>query len=94
MANESLGDKLEKSYEQIKGGLKNIAQKATEEDTEPRIGLIPGRAGGASPVSRTRSTAKTAGMTKEQLYADAKRLNVKGRSKMTKAELAKAVRGR
>jgi hypothetical protein len=31
------------------------------------------------------------GRTKEQLYADAKRLGVKGRSKMTKAELAKAV---
>lgn len=58
MANESVGDKLEKSYGQIKGGLKNIARKVTEEDTDPRIGVTPGP------------------------------------SKMTKEELAEAVRGR
>jgi hypothetical protein len=32
------------------------------------------------------------GRTKEQLYAEAKRKNVKGRSRMTKAQLQRAVR--
>ena len=40
------------------------------------------------------STAKQhpyASWSREQLYADAKRKGIKGRSKMTKAELARAV---
>jgi hypothetical protein len=46
--------------------------------------------------STTRSTATSAKSgatrTKDELYADAARLGIKGRSKMTKAELEKAVR--
>jgi hypothetical protein len=38
-----------------------------------------------------RDKDKKENRTKEQLYADAKRLGVKGRSKMTKDQLAKAV---
>jgi hypothetical protein len=38
-----------------------------------------------------RSHSGSKGRTKEQLYADAKRKGIKGRSKMTKAELARAV---
>jgi hypothetical protein len=94
MARKSLGGKLEQQYEQIKGGLKNVAQKVTEEDTEPRTDAMAGRRSGARTVGKTRSTARAASATKEQLYADAKRLGVKGRSKMTKDQLAKAVRGR
>ena len=102
MAKKSLGGKLEQQYEQIKGGLKNIAQKATEEDTEPRTDAMAGRRGGARTVgkatskatSKAKSQAKAASLTKEQLYADAKRMGAKGRSRMTKDQLAKAVRGR
>ena len=88
MAKESLGENLGQQYEQVKGGLKNLAQKFTEEDSGPRTDAMAGRRRGAGAVDRTAS------MTKEQLYADARRLGVKGRSKMTKDELAKAVRGR
>jgi hypothetical protein len=38
-----------------------------------------------------RSHKGPGGRTKEQLYNEAKKKNVKGRSKMTKAELEKAV---
>jgi hypothetical protein len=38
-----------------------------------------------------RSHSGSAGRTKEQLYEEAKRKNVPGRSSMSKAELAKAV---
>ncbi|TCC54962.1 Rho termination factor [Kribbella pittospori] len=90
MAKESLGDKLGQQVEQIKGGVKNVAQYLTEEDTEPRIGMAGHISGPryGKPDSKT----KAASMTKEQLYADAKRMGIKGRSKMTKNELAKAVR--
>ncbi len=36
-------------------------------------------------------TARGKGRTKEQLYNEAKRMNVRGRSKMTKAQLQRAV---
>jgi hypothetical protein len=38
-----------------------------------------------------RSHKGSGGRTKDQLYNEAKQKNVKGRSKMTKAELEKAV---
>jgi hypothetical protein len=47
--------------------------------------VSPGHRGGK------RSHSGAQGRTKAQLYADAKRQNVKGRSSMTKAELEKAV---
>jgi hypothetical protein len=48
--------------------------------------------GGSGIEKAGTSTArKTTGRTKEQLYREAKRLNVEGRSKMSKAELERAV---
>jgi len=38
-----------------------------------------------------RSHAGAGGPTKDQLYAEASRRNIKGRSKMTKAELQRAL---
>lgn len=84
MPKKSLGDKLERQVENVKTGLKDVAQKLTEPDPEPRIGLTPSRPGNARTTGRAPS--------KEELYADAKRLGVKGRSKMTKEQLAQAVR--
>jgi hypothetical protein len=85
MPKDSLGDKLERQVENVKGGLKDIAHKFTEEDPEPRTDAMAGRITGARPAGPAK--------TKDELYADAKRLGVKGRSKMTKEELARAVRG-
>ena len=44
-----------------------------------------------SRSSRTRSGASNSGRTKEQLYQQAKRLGIEGRSKMTKQQLQRAV---
>jgi hypothetical protein len=89
---KSLGDKLDQQYEKVKEGLQDVGRLLTEEDDSPRVGLIPG------PQRPTAASARLTGLrsesrnrTKEQLYADAKRLGIKGRSKMTKAELARAV---
>ncbi len=49
-------------------------------------GASPGVRGG-----RRSGTARPKGQTKEQLYNQAKRLNVKGRSKMNKRQLQAAV---
>jgi len=39
-------------------------------------------------------TRRAKGRTRDQLYEEAKRMNVKGRSKMTKDQLRRAVDGR
>jgi hypothetical protein len=46
------------------------------------------RGGGRSGTSRSK------GRTRDQLYDDARRLNIEGRSKMTKEQLQRAVAGR
>jgi hypothetical protein len=51
--------------------------------------LSPGQRGG-----RRSGTNRPKGRTKEQLYNEAKKLNISGRSKMTKQQLQRAVDGR
>ena len=51
--------------------------------------LSSGRRGGLRS-----GTSRPKGRTKEQLYNEAKRLNVPGRSQMTKAQLQRTVDGR
>ena len=50
--------------------------------------ISPGRRGGL------RSGSGARGRTRDQLYNDAKRLGIKGRSKMNKAQLQRAVAAR
>ncbi|MEU4603755.1 hypothetical protein AB0F43_12305 [Kribbella sp. NPDC023972] len=104
MPKDRLGDKFDRRVEQIKGGVKNLAHKMTEDDNSPRTDAMAGRmrgevakAGGAmrrsSAKGRTGSKKAASDLrTKAQLYAEAARIGVKGRSKMTKDQLAKAVR--
>jgi hypothetical protein len=88
---EKVGNKLEEGLEQVAAGVKELAAKAgigSGDDTTPSTRRKPAR-------SRTQSTSRAraaAGRTKDELYADAARLGIKGRSKMTKAELEKALR--
>ncbi len=89
MSKDSLGSKLEGPYENLKGGLKDVARKLTEQDPEPPVGMTGIRSGADSPAT---PDPRSYGKTKDELYADAKRLGIKGRSKMTKDELEKAVR--
>jgi hypothetical protein len=79
---KSVGEKLERTYEQVKDGLKDIGHGLTKEDDSPTIGV----------VKPQRTRVARAGRSKQELYDDAKRLGVKGRSKMTKDQLEKAVR--
>ncbi|RFU38593.1 plasmid stabilization protein [Actinomadura logoneensis] len=104
------GDKRERQYEHIKdsakkrgastGRAKEMAARTVNKEraqhgesaTASRSSthdMSPGRRGG-----QRSGTSRTKGRTKEQLYHEAKRRNIKGRSSMTKAELQKALSGR
>jgi plasmid stabilization system protein ParE len=98
--------KRERQYEHIKAGLKDSgrSEDKAEEIAARTVNKERARAGEARTSSRSsvkdisssrrgglRSHSGPGGRTKEQLYNEAKRKGVKGRSKMTKAELEKAV---
>ncbi|MGN6474669.1 MAG: plasmid stabilization protein [Mycobacteriales bacterium] len=98
--------KRERQYEHIKAGLEQRGEpEATAEEIAARtVNKERARAGEAKQASRTstddissgrrgglRSHRGPGGRTKDQLYAEAQRKHIKGRSSMTKAELEKAV---
>ena len=98
--------KRERQYEHIKDGLLDRGQSEdkAEEIAARTVNKERARAGEAKTSSRTsiddlssgrrgglRSHRGPGGRTKEQLYNEARRKNVRGRSKMTKAELERAV---
>ena len=98
--------KRERQYEHIKAGLKKRgrSEDTAEEIAARTVNKERARAGEAKQKSRTstddissgrrgglRSHSGSKGRTKEQLYNEAKNKNIKGRSKMSKAQLAKAV---
>lgn len=109
MPRQAWSKKRERQYEHIKEGLlergesegkaeeiaartvnKTRAQEgeARESSKLSREDISSGRRGGI------RSHRGPGGRTRDQLYEEAKDKNVKGRSKMTKAELKKAVDSR
>jgi plasmid stabilization system protein ParE len=61
--------------------------EARESSRSSRTDISSGRRGGLRASGRVTAT----GRTKEQLYNEAKRMNVPGRSKMNKAQLQRAV---
>ncbi len=98
--------KRERQYEHIKEGLRERGQSEdkAEEIAARTVNKERARAGEAkqsSRLSRTdissgrrgglRSHRGSGGRTKAQLYNEAKKKNITGRSKMTKAELEQAV---
>jgi hypothetical protein len=98
--------KRERQYEHIKESAKDRgeSEKRAEEIAARTVNKDRARSGEAKQASRTslqdvspehrggkRSHSGAQGRTKAQLYADAKRQHVKGRSSMSKAELEKAV---
>ena len=62
------------------------AGEAQQSSRSSRQGLSSGRRGGLRSGTR-----RPKGQTREQLYNQAKRLNIKGRSKMNKSQLLAAV---
>ncbi len=100
--------KRERQYEHIKEGVlaRGESEDTAEEIAARTVNKERARAGEARQASRTstedissgrrgglRSHQGAQGRTRDQLYAEAKRKGVKGRSSMTKAQLQKAVDG-
>ena len=98
--------KRERQYEHIKDGLERRGESddTAEEIAARTVNKERARAGEAKTTSRSsvddissgrrgglRSHRGPGGRTKEQLYNEARERGVKGRSKMTKAELERAV---
>ena len=99
-------DKRERQYDHIKDGLKKrgTSTKKAEEIAARTVNKERAQAGEAKTASRTsvkdmsasrrgglRSHTGSGGPTKEQLYNEAKNLNIEGRSSMDKAQLKRAV---
>jgi hypothetical protein len=106
---QAWSQKRERQYEHIKAGLKKEgrSEDLAEEIAARTVNKERARAGEARESSRTstedissgrrgglRSHRGPGGRTRDQLYEEAKHKNVKGRSKMTKAQLERAVDGR
>jgi hypothetical protein len=98
--------KRERQYEHIKEGLedKGRSEDTAEEIASRTVNKERARAGEAKQKSKTstddissgrrgglRSHSGSGGRTRDQLYEEARKKNIKGRSSMTKAELEKAV---
>jgi hypothetical protein len=103
---QAWSDKRERQYEHIKEGLEDRgrSEDTAEEIAARTVNKERARAGEARESSRSstddvssghrggkRSHSGPGGRTKQQLYNEAKRRGVSGRSKMSKAELEKAV---
>src|SRR5690348_12646243 len=98
--------KRERQYEHIKEGLEERGrdEDTAEEIAARTVNKERARSGEARQASRTstndisssrrgglRSHRGAGGRTKDQLYAEARKKNIKGRSAMSKAELERAV---
>ncbi|WP_428956863.1 plasmid stabilization protein [Streptomyces sp. cg35] len=99
--------KRERQYEHIKESAKKRGESTAraEEIAARTVNKERARSGESRTASRTstqdpksasqrggsRSHEGAQGRTRDQLYAEARRKNVKGRSSMNKAELARAV---
>ena len=106
MPQQAWSAKRERQYEHIKEGLRErgTSEDKAEEIAARTVNKERARSGESKEKSRTstddmsssrrgglRSHSGSKGRTKAQLYNEAKDKNVKGRSKMTKSELEKAV---
>jgi plasmid stabilization system protein ParE len=106
MPQSGWSNKRERQYQHIKEGLRDRGEgEAKAEEIAARtVNKERARHGEAKQASRTsvqdissgrrgglRSHSGPGGRTKAQLYNEAKRKGIDGRSKMTKAELERAV---
>ena len=107
MPQEAWSSKRERQYEHIKEGAKKqgASTKRAKELAARTVNKERARSGEARTSSRSSTrdlssgrrgglrsgTRRSKGQTKEQLYNQAKRLNIKGRSSMNKRQLLAAV---
>ena len=106
MPQQAWSKKRERQYSHIKAGLKERGESEdkAEEIAARTVNKERARSGEAKQASRSstkdissgrrgglRSHKGPGGRTKEQLYNEARKKGVKGRSKMNKAQLQRAV---
>jgi hypothetical protein len=107
MPQEAWSNKRERQYEHIKDSAKErgASTKKAKEIAARTVNKERARSGEARTSSRTSrrdissgrrgglrsGTNRPKGRTKEQLYNEAKRMNISGRSKMNKQQLQRAV---
>ncbi len=106
MPQRAWSDKRERQYEHIKDSLEERGENedTAEEIAARTVNKERARAGEAQQSSRSsvddissgrrgglRSHKGPGGRTRDQLYNEARRKNIRGRSKMTKAQLERAV---
>ena len=106
MPQQAWSKKRERQYEHIKEGLEDSGrgEDEAEEIAARTVNKERARAGESEQASKTstddissgrrgglRSHKGPGGRTRDQLYEEAKQQNIKGRSKMSKAQLEKAV---
>ena len=107
MPQKAWSAKRERQYEHIKEGLREQGrdEDTAEEIAARTVNKERARSGEAEQASRTSrrdisssrrgglrsGTNRPRGRTKEQLYNEAKRLNIEGRSRMNKQQLQRAV---
>ena len=85
-------NKRERQYEHIKDSAKKQGKSNDRAKEIAARTVNKQRAqSGETKGSATRSSSGDGGKTREQLYDDAKRLGIEGRSKMNKQELERAV---
>jgi hypothetical protein len=110
MPQKAWSAKRERQYEHVKESEKKQGRstKRAKEIAARTVNKERARTGEARQRSRTSTrdlssgrrgglrsgTRRQRGRTKEQLYNEAKRMNISGRSKMNKAQLQRAVDGR
>ena len=106
MPQRAWSNKRERQYEHIKEGLRERGEKAdtAEEIAARTVNKERARSGEAKQASRAsvqdissgrrgglRSHRGSGGRTKDQLYNEAKHKGISGRSKMSKAQLERAL---
>jgi hypothetical protein len=90
------GTKRARQYEHVKQSEKRrgVSTGRAEEIAARTVNkqrAQSGEARSSSRSSRSSSGSSSGGRTRDQLYAEARRRNIKGRSKMNKAQLQRAV---
>jgi hypothetical protein len=103
------GSKRDRQYKEVRKSEREAgrSEKRAEEIAARTVNKEKARAGESKSASRSSIRGRSAssrggkrsgdgpgGRTREQLYNDAKKLNVEGRSKMSKDELQHAVAGK
>jgi hypothetical protein len=107
MPQKAWSNKRERQYEHVKESAKEqgASTKRAKEIAARTVNKERARSGEARTASRTSTrdissgrrgglrsrSSRPKGRTKEQLYNEAKRMNISGRSKMTKEQLQRAV---